>query len=214
MSADVTRYPLAWPRGWPRTSGAQRRRARFKTSRRRVDGGASWVTHAELTIAQALGRLDLELDRLNARHPIVSTNVEVRLDGSPRSDRRNPDDPGIAVYFQLDGKPRVLACDRWDRVADNLAAVAAHIEAIRAVERYGVGALAQVFAGYAALPPVASVDWWVVLGVPPTADAVTIDAAFRRLARIYHPDTGGSTANHDTMAKLTEARAAALAARS
>jgi hypothetical protein len=57
------------------------------------------------------------------------------------------------VYFKLHGKDRVLACDKWDRVADNIAAIAAHIDAIRRQDRYGVGTIDQAFAGYSALPP-------------------------------------------------------------
>jgi len=36
-------------------------------------------------------------------------------------------------------------------VSDNIAAIAAHIEALRAQERYGVGTIEQAFAGYSAL---------------------------------------------------------------
>ena len=62
-----------------------------------------------------------------------------------------PDDPGVAVYFQLHDKERVLACDKWDTVADNIAAIAAHIDGIRRQDRYGVGTIDQAFAGYSAL---------------------------------------------------------------
>jgi len=88
-----------------------------------------------LTVADARNRLDLELQRLGARDVLLSTNVQVRLDGLPRSGQNEPADPGAAVYFTLKGKPRCLACDRWSRVADNIAAIAAHVYAIRAVDR-------------------------------------------------------------------------------
>mgnify|MGYP000712282402 CR=1 FL=1 len=138
----ATRYPLTWPAGWKRTPTAQRARARFRSGR------------TELSIYEATQRLQGELERLERGigGVVLSTNVETRLDGMPRSDRRAPADPGAAVYFRLKGQPRCLACDKWDRVADNIAAIAAHIEAIRAVDRYGVGTLDQAFAGYAALP--------------------------------------------------------------
>jgi hypothetical protein len=157
----------------------------------------------------AISRLSGELDRLGATHPILSTNVETRLDGLPRSGQSNPDDPGAAVYFRFKGQPRALACDRWDRVADNIAAIAQHIDALRRIDRYGVGTMEQAFAGYAALPPSAE-DWWLVLGVSQDATPEQIEAAFLARARVAHPDAGG---NHHDMAKLSEARVIARAAR-
>jgi hypothetical protein len=209
---NATRYPLAWPLGWARTPAPQRRRAAFAASHTITQEGASGlVTRRQtraLTVADALKRLSGELGRLGATRELLSTNVEVRLDGLPRSGQSEPRDPGAAVYFQLKGQPRCLACDRWDRVADNIAAIAQHIDALRRIDRYGVGTLEQAFAGYAALPPQASHDWRLVLGFAAGA-AVTramVEEAFRERARTAHPDAGGS---HDSMARLTEARSAA-----
>jgi hypothetical protein len=127
----------------------------------------------------------------------------VRLDGLPRSGQAEPRDPGAAVYFTLKRAERCLACDRWDRVSDNIAAIAQHIDALRRIDRYGVGTLDQAFAGYAQLPERAGRDWWTVLGVEPDAPLAVIEEAFRDRARVLHPDTGG---NHDAMASLTAAR--------
>jgi hypothetical protein len=203
------RYPLAWPRDWRRTPRDHQQRARFSQKTRRyggTDGTSSWLSSEQLTVASARKRLETELDRLRARQIILSTNLALRLDGLPRSGHGEPPDPGVAIYFQLLGKPRTLACDRWDRVADNMAAIAGHIAAIRAVDRYGVGTLEQAFAGYAALPP-AAIEWWVILGVPPDAPLGVVETAFRNLARQQHPDARGGS--HDGMARLTEARQAA-----
>lgn len=111
-------------------------------------------------------------------------------------------DPGVAVYFKLKGKPRVLACDKWHSAAENMAAIAGHIEAIRAVDRYGVGTLDQAFAGYQALPQTAA-SWFTVLefSEPPREWAV-IESRFKSLARVHHPDVGG---NPETMAKINAA---------
>ena len=111
-------------------------------------------------------------------------------------------DPGVAVYFKLKGKPRVLACDRWLSAAENLAAVAGHIEAIRAVDRYGVGTLEQAFAGYQALPAQAA-SWFVVLEFtqPPTRWEL-VENRYKSLARLHHPDLGG---RGETMAKINAA---------
>lgn len=169
---DATRYPLSWPLGWPRKPAGQRKRAKFTKGEWKTysSGTGSYMDKSALTVPQGLGRLHLELERLGAREIIVSTNVELNTSGDPRGGRRDPDDPGAAVYFKLNKKDRVLACDSWDRTADNLAAVAAHIDAIRRIDRYGVGTLDQAFAGYDALPPPSADNrppWRGVLGIKP-----------------------------------------------
>lgn len=162
-------------------------------------------------MSDAIGRLAEELRRLGVHSDdwLISSNVRVRLDGMPRSDQGEPSDPGVAVYFRLKKQDRVLACDRWHRVADNLAAVAAHIECIRGIERYGVGSIEQAFAGYNALPAKGQ-TWRSTLGFAPD-QAVTrddIDRAFKMRARGAHPDSPGGS--HDAMTALAEAKADAL----
>ena len=147
----ATRFPLSWPDGWPRTKAGQRRRAAFGT---KEPGDYK----RPLSVAQAIDRLSGELYRLGARHELLSTNLDIRLDGLPRSGQAEPEDRGAAVWFRLKDNPRCLACDRWDRVADNIAALAHHIDAMRRMDRYGVGNLEQAFAGYVALPAKAT-DW-------------------------------------------------------
>jgi hypothetical protein len=178
----------------------------------RVHTNTTYTVRRSLTVADARNRLDLELQRLGARDVLLSTNVQVRLDGLPRSGQGEPADAGAAVYFTLKGKPRCLACDRWNRVADNIAAIAAHVYAIRAVDRYGVGTLDQAFAGYAQLPPAPGQDgdpWWTVLNVSPNASRDDVEAAYRDLAKKNHPDVGGSA---ELMARINRARDAATRA--
>jgi hypothetical protein len=195
-----------------RTPYAQRKVANFSrriTKQSGNDPQNSYTVSEKLTVAQALDRLQGELRRLYAQRVIVSTNVPTRIDGLPYSNAREPEDPGVAVYFLLKNAPRVLACDRWKRVADNIAAIAGHIDALRAQERYGVGTLEQAFAGYAALPPTAD-DWAIVLGVKQTATREEIIAAHRKLATEHHPDKGGRL---EDMARINAARDLALKAR-
>lgn len=142
---------------------------------------------------------------LGAQSEVLSTNISLGIRGMPRSNEE-PTDPGAAVYFTLKGHPRALACDKWDRVADNIAAIAMHIEAIRAVDRYGVGTMEQAFAGYAALPATAE-DWWVVLEVERTATRAQVEDAYRRLAKRYHPDM--SDGDETIMARVNAALAVA-----
>lgn len=202
-----TAYPLSWPPGKPRAKFRIRAAFGKQVMRTRGSGEHTWQSKDKerLTVADALARLQRELDRLNARNPVCSTNVELRVDGWPRSDRRTPDDPGVAVYFQIAGDPVVLACDGYDTVADNINAIAKHIEASRAIERYGVGTLKEIFRGYAALPPaIALDDWRSVLGEPRTLDQA--EAVYRERMKSVHPDVGGSQAE---AAKLNAAIARA-----
>lgn len=188
---SIPHYPLEWPLGWPR-----RRSRRFGQFRK--DG--RWINTEHAT-----GRLERELEKLGAVDPTLSTNVRLNLRGVPRGDER-PSDPGVAIYFSFKGKATVLACDTYTEVSQNIAALAAHLEALRAMDRYGVGTIEQALAGYKALPADTAADWRAVFGLPRdryiTKDQV--DQAFKQLAREKHPDV-----THDdgaAMAHLNRAR--------
>lgn len=214
MSAD--RYPLTWPQGWKRTPAGARERAAFSksmaaTKTERVWQNGQWqdVTRKvrralDLSSGDAAERLEYQLTALGASDGILSTNQRLRLDGRPRQNEGEPADPGAAIYFRFNKQDRVLACDKWDRVADNIAALAAHIDALRRIDRYGVGDLNQAFAGYAALPAKGS-TWRTTLGFAPdeTVTPEMISEARRRRAREAHPDVQGGS--HDAMASLNVA---------
>lgn len=191
MSNEQTSYPLTWPTGWKRSSHPQ--------SSRFTKASMEFGSRAVLRELASMGVPDFKV--------IISTNVALRRDGLPFSNQRQPQDTGAAVYFKLKGKDCVLACDKWNRVECNLWAIAKHIDALRGQERWGVGTLDQAFAGYAALPPPSgSRDWWAVLGVDRSASMDTIKTAYRDLARVFHPDQGGTT---NQMADLNSALATA-----
>lgn len=214
---ETQRYPLSWPTGWKRTPYSQRRRAAFHAHKTVYSSNvqpngtrSSWKQKEALTVGGGLERVMGELRRLGARGVVISSNLRIRNDGLPyAAQAKNLDDPGVAVYFKLDNKPRVLACDKWLSAAENMAAIAGHIAAIRAQDRYGVGTLEQAFAGYAALPEKTDgSDWRAELGftAKDNVDAVSMEVQFRRLLRERHPDVGGS---HEAMARLNRARQAA-----
>ena len=182
MNNNPTPYPLAWPTGWPRTRASDRERSRFRNARAVDD---------QLSMTDATSRLIHECRLLGAANVIVSTNVAVRRDGLPYARQRTPEDPGAAVYFKLKSVPEglVLACDRWLRVEDNIAAVAAHIGALRGIDRWGVGSVRQAFAGYKRLTASdAPTPWWEVLGIDHEAPAAAVKKAYKELAKLHHPD--------------------------
>jgi hypothetical protein len=214
MSAE--RFPLTWPDGWKRTAASARTRAQFGKSTSQYDSQQNrtrYTGKARLSVAQAISRIAGELQRMeiSEENVIVSTNVPVRLDGLPRSDRAEPADPGVAIYWRdRQKRQQCMAIDRYDRVADNLAAVAATLDAMRAIKRHG-GAeiLDRAFKGFAALPA-GPRPWREVLGFQ-NGNAVSRELVLQRfleLARKRHPDKQGGS--HEQMVELTAAREAAL----
>jgi hypothetical protein len=219
--ANETAYPLHWPQRQPRTKpGARQENAPFtvgenydKVERRWVEGQAREQTvrrhrTKSVSVAIAVERLEDQLQRLEGRHAVLSTNLELRLNGQPRAGQRDPEDPGAAVYFTLKGKRTVLACDRWTRVADNIAALAAHIRAIRSVENYGVGTLEQAFAGYVSIEDFSTgIPWRRILGFPldsqPSLDEV--EAKWRSRMKELHPDSSNDPRTHTQAVQLNTA---------
>jgi len=202
VSRIVERFPLRWPEGWPRTNPAERKQASFGSVRKEGIGKRS------LTLAEAENRLMKEIRaftrtgqpwRIRPESVVISSNLILNKNGSVKSGQREPNDPGVAVYLSLDGQPYVFPCDKWDRAADNIAAIAAHLAAMRGQERWGVGSLKESFAGYA-LPAIALGSkraWWEVLGVSRDASLEQVKAAYRRLSKTYHPDLVGEERRAD-----------------
>lgn len=190
-------YPLTWPLGVPRAS-----------SRRR----SSFINR---TTGDGIARVRNQLKLAHAKTVVISSNLPLRGDGFPRADgpQRPEGDVGVAVYWTRNehraGKwqlvPYSMPCDRWDRIADNLYAIALSIEALRGMDRWGAVSIEQAFAGFAALPPGSdeqiiprqpSVDWRHILGGSwPDLEAPDLLAVAksrcRRLITDAHPDAGG-----------------------
>jgi hypothetical protein len=201
--SPITAHPLTWPTGWPRTQPVARLNAHFG-ARKPSRYGGNFMTKQDLTINEGLGRVLGQLDRLGVERQdvIVSTNVPTRLDGMPRSGAARPDDPGVAVYWATKAGTRVMAVDRYLEVADNLAAVAATLDALRAIERHG-GAqiLDRAFTGFAAIPAqTGGAPSWRDLFGP--GDYATVEAKYKAAAMAAHPDRGG---DHEQMVALNTA---------
>lgn len=207
MDKPTEAYPLQWPAGWKREG--YRTRARFG-KKAFVDRGVNaegqqmgWHQKGALSIGQGTERVLKVLQQMGFNTSVViSSNLMLRNDGLPRSAQKQPDDPGVAVYWGRGKQARCIAVDRYDRVADNLAAIAATLEAMRAIERHGGAAiLDRAFTGFTALP--APEQPWQVLGVGANATREQIDDAYRALAMKHHPDRGGDP---QQMARINAAR--------
>ena len=178
-------HPTNWPTARPKEGG--RKESLFRNGGRRMSLQASLNR-----LREQCALVTKSGEKWRMKEMTLSTNMTLRTDGKPRRDRKEPSDPAVAFFFELDGEAHVLACDRWDSIADNVAAIAAHIEALRGQERWGVADMKQAFAGHVALP--APEQWWQILGIPKTATRMEIDRAWREKMNDAHPDRGGSNA--------------------
>ncbi len=171
----------------------------------RIDGSARFSTeNGPVSFLSAREKLEHELRLLRAQHIVISWNRRER-EGSYDSGYSGRD-PGVAVYFFLNDRQRVIACDRFRSSADNLRSIGLAIAAMRQLERHGGSALMdRAFAGFVALPPPKSC--WEVLGVTDGASPDEINRAYRARAKEAHPDNGGSNSD---MAELNRARDEAL----
>jgi len=164
-------YPLQWPAHIKRTALHLRKISAFSA-----------------TPDQARQGLKAGAKRMGT-HVVISTNVELRLDGEPYASRRQPEDTGVAVYFMRKGQSVCIACDKYERVWENMRGLAKTIEAMRGIERWGSSEiLDQAFTGFIALPspdaittPV--ITWWGILGERLDANSADIQAAWKAKIR-------------------------------
>lgn len=174
--SHITAYPLCWPEGHTRTIGDK-----------------AWWAKAP-TPGAARDELFSELEKMGATDIILSTNAPATKGGTFYASYKEPKDPGVAVYFTWKGRPRVLACDGYEKMHMNIRAIALTVEQLRRIAgRRVADFMDKAFTGFAALPP-ASMDspenWWQVLEVDKNAAPDIVKAAYRALVKKYHPDTG------------------------
>jgi hypothetical protein len=195
----MEKYPLQWPGGWKRTKSPER--SRF----------GKW--NDKPSIAKATNFLLHELNLFGVTNCIISTNLKYKIDNTPYSNQREPDDKGVAIYFKYQGQDMAIACDSFDKVGCNIYAIGKTIEAMRGIERWGCSELLnKAFTGFKALPESASVtkeNWWDILCCYQNASEEYIKACYRHLAKKYHPDTG-AVKNSDMFIKVNQAYETAM----
>jgi len=183
----IEAYPLHWPVGKPRSKSQAR--SAFSGSQ---NDSQNFIIN--------------EIRLLGGSNPIISTDIKLRQDGLPYASQRQPDDQGVAVYFDYKGQQQCFACDRWDLIKYNMKAIGKTIEALRGIGRWGSGDMVEAaFKGFQALPaPICGEPpWYEVLGfVEEPNQLFHAEDSFKRLARKYHPDNGGT---HEKMAQLNKA---------
>jgi hypothetical protein len=195
----ITAFPLCWPDGWARTKHRQ-------------------SSPYKVTTDTAIEELLSSIRAMGGRDIIVSSNVPIRRDGTMyRGDHSEQriNDPGVAVYWTARGPkgeaiPRVIPCDHWHTVRENVRALGMAIDYLRGLKRCGAGEIQdRAYAGFARLPESTGDDPWSVLGLKRTATREQLTARLRELTRTEHPDHGGSP---ERFSRLTRAYHEALAA--
>lgn len=181
----IKAFPLAWPVGWARTQHRQSSPYKIKT---------------DAAISDLIASVRLS----GGRDIIISSNVPTRSDGTmyrgDHSDKRIAD-PGVAVYWTARGKrsepiPRVIPCDAWHTVRENVRALGMALDYLRGLKRCGAGEIQErAYSGFGLLPEQAGEEFncWSVLGVRQGATRQQLSDRLRELSRTEHPDHGGST---------------------
>lgn len=146
--------------------------------------------------------------------------TDIRLDGFPRSSARVPSHPGVELSFDSKHGRLVYATDVYDGWEANLRAIALGLQALRAVDRYGVASRGEQYAGWRALPsgsgdgPTTLEGAWDFLEklfgdrLDPKAGrdvrgTLDIRSTLRAAAKLAHPDSGG---NAETFRKFENAK--------
>lgn len=181
---NVTFRPLPT---WPHKPTKRRRRAQFKTSYPRT-----------------LALLEREVRALGGKDVVMGVGLEerdIRLDGQPRANARAYGHPGVEISFDSrDHGRQTFATDEYDDWEDNVRAIALSLEALRAVERWGVSKGRQ-YAGFTLLTAGPGLE---ELGARHVARWGSVKEALRHT----HPDTGDTDMTpHDYQAVLAYRKA-------
>lgn len=165
----------------------QTRRSAFK---------ASWSSTVDL--------LHRELWQLDAKQVVLEIDVreqDFRIDGMPRANTRAAS-PAIVLTLQSPHGPLRYEVATFDDWQDNVRAVALALEALRAVDRYGVTKRGEQYAGWKALPSGS--------GAPSPArgrELIAEHGSLRAALMATHPDRGGDARDFAAVQAAREASA-------
>jgi hypothetical protein len=173
--------------------------------------------------------LSRELEQLDARNVVIQVDVEeaeLRRDGMLRHYAK-VGFPGVRVAFDSRHGPLLYATDAYEQQWSgtlpgwqaNVRAIALGLEALRAVDRYGITRRAEQYQGWKAIgsgpatpmPSQMTADGAARLigemagwaSAPDPADPAVWRLAYKHAARLLHPDAGGSNGDFQ---RLQEAK--------
>ncbi|HEY8819559.1 MAG TPA: hypothetical protein VIM25_12175 [Candidatus Limnocylindrales bacterium] len=183
----VTLRPLPT---WPYPPTEPRRPAQFRSNGRYVDG--EWHPgKGRISYDQTLRDLESEIGAIAKTRAEVEVTIgigltehDVRQDGSPRANARPVGHPGVEISFESRYGRLTYATDVFDDWRDNVRAVAKGLEALRAIDRWGVAKRGQQYAGFAQI---------TAGGPDPAKGKALVERAggIRQALMLHHPDHGG-----------------------
>lgn len=175
--------------------------------------------------ADTLEFLSAEISKVGGKEPVVLqvdvTEGDIRLDGMLRANAK-VGHPGVVVSFDSDFGPLRYATDAYEKDWShgmpswqaNIRAIALTLEALRAIDRWGVSKRGEQYTGWKALPSGGSVTFpsadeaarWMRHQVanlitvrPDDLEKAPPRELYRMLARKMHPDAGGSADDWDRL---------------
>ncbi len=160
----------------------------------------------KVSYGRTLTLLDYELRQVGASGVIIEAGFrleQLRQDGWPYANAK-PSHPAVKISFRNKrGQSLGFPCDTYNSIEGNIRAISLTLEALRAVDRYGVTQTGEQYRGWTALPAAPSAEQSLsresAIAVIATlaglsySDAVfDMKAAYRAAARNAHPDSGGT----------------------
>lgn len=183
-----------WPRDVPRTDPEERRSDPFPRGGRRIKKGI---------VKRTIDDLEMEIRQLGVENAVLQLDVsssQVRQrDGLPYQ-RADVEPPVVLSFEGPDGATQTYPCDTYDSWEGNFRAIVKTLQALRSVDRYGVGRGDEQYTGYKGLP--SNVD-----------DRVGPEEAATILLRTAPEARGYEELDHDIDRLLTSEKAAADALR-
>lgn len=173
------KYPLDWPFGYSRTTKADITWSRF-----------------DQTMDKEQQALKIEINRLKADDLIISTNIRVYKNSEnfyAQDLNKSLEDNGVAIYFKYKGKDIAMCCDKYNKIWENMYALAKGIEALRGMERWGVSDfIEKAFTGFQAIAEKSEMfsrSIWEILGLNEKPEStVIIHQCYKKMTKECHPD--------------------------
>lgn len=156
---------------------------------------ASWSATMEL--------LTSEIEKLGVKGTIaVRIDVQrgdIRQDGMLRA-RASVGFPGVVVSFESRYGPLSYATDEYDSWQANVRAIALSLQALRAVDRYGVSKSGEQYAGWRAIESGATAQYFTSSDdarrwLESHAGGLPLKSMLRVVAKMCHPDNNGGDAS-------------------
>lgn len=146
-----------------------------------------------------------ELKHLDASQVILAARFreqDLRLDGLPKANAPQPPHPGIEISFDTPSHGRLVyasdACEHWQ---DNVRSIALGLEALRAVDRYGITRRGEQYAGWRQLGTGADGGPSIERGRALIREA----GDWREAVKATHPDAGGDPIDFESVQLAREA---------